>query len=86
MKSLIAISIAALSLSAFAQEDLNAMKQKANSHIDKKMSTLKTAKGCVNGASSMEAFKACKFDMHEDMKMQKMEAMEEKKVQKDSEE
>lgn len=86
MKSLIAISIAALSLSAFAQQDLNAMKQKANSHIDKKLSTLQTAKGCVNGASSMEGFKACKYDMHEDMKMQKMEAMEEKKVQKDSEE
>lgn len=86
MKSLIAISIAALSLSAFAQQDLNAMKQKANSHIDKKLSTLQTAKGCVNGASTVEGFKACKYDMHEDMKMQKMEAMEEKKVQKDSEE
>lgn len=86
MKSLIAISIAALSLSAFAQQDLNAMKQKANSSIDKKMSTLQSAKGCVNGATTMEGFKACKYDMHEDMKMQKMEAMEEKKVQKDSEE
>ncbi len=84
MKSLIAISIAALSISVFAQEDLSAMKQKANSHIDKKMSTLQTAKGCVNGASTTESFKACKYDMHEDMKMQKMEAMEEKKVQKDS--
>lgn len=85
MKSLIAIAIAALSMGAFAQGDLNAMKQQANSHIDKKMSMLQSAKGCVNGATSMEGYKACKYDMHEDMKMQKMEAMEEKKVQKDSE-
>lgn len=86
MKSLIAISIAALSLGAFAQEDLNNMKMKANSHIDKKMTTLQSAKSCVNGATSVDKFKSCKYDMHEDMKMQKMEAMEEKKNQKESEE
>lgn len=85
MKFLIALSFAVLSVSAFSQEDLNSMKNKANSQIDKKMSSLQSAKSCVNSAQSMDKFKACKYDMHEDMKMQKMEVMEEKKAQKQSE-
>jgi hypothetical protein len=86
MKFLMALSLATLSFTAFSQEDLNSMKSKATSHIDKKMSSLQTAKGCVNNANSMEKFKACKYDMHEDMKMQKMEMMEDKKEQKQTEE
>lgn len=85
MKYFLALSIATLSLGAFAQEDLNSMKTRANSHIDKKMSSLQTAKSCVNNAQSMDKFKACKYDMHEDMKMQKMEMMEQKKDQKETE-
>lgn len=86
MKFLIALSLASVSLVSFAQNDLNTMKNQANSHIDKKMSSLQTAKSCVNNAQSMEKFKACKYDMHEDMKMQKMEMMEQKKEQKEDEE
>lgn len=85
MKFLIALSLAVSSM-AFAQGDLNSMKTKANSNIDRKMSSLQTAKSCVNNANTMEKFKACKYDMHEDMKMQKMEMMEDKKKEMDSNE
>lgn len=85
MKILLTLTAVVFSLGVMAQEDLNSMKQKANSHIDKKMSSLRTAKDCVGNASSQEAFKACKYDMHEDMKAQKMEKMEELKNQKESE-
>lgn len=86
MKFIITFSIAVFSLGAFAQQDLNRMKQEANSDIDKKMSTLRASKDCIQNAGSMEAFKACKYDMHDEMKMQKMERMEEKKEQQESEE
>jgi hypothetical protein len=86
MKFFITLSLLFTCLSAFSQDDLNSMKQKANSHIDKKISTLQTARSCINDAKSKEKFKACKYDMHEDMKMQKMEMMEEKKDKMESEE
>lgn len=83
---ILSLSLALLSFGAIAQsQDLNTMKQKANSHIDKKMDSLRMAKDCVGNASNVEKFKACKYDMHEDMKMQKMEAMEEKKLEKGTE-
>lgn len=85
MKILITLTAAVFSFGVMAQEDLNSMKQKANSHIDKKMTTLRTAKDCVNNAGTQDAFKACKYDMHEDMKAQKMEKMEELKDKKESE-
>lgn len=85
MKKFLGLSVLALSLSSFAQDDLTSMKQKANQHIDQKMSTLQTAKGCVNSATTTDKFKACKYDMKEDMKMQKMEMIEEKKNEKQSE-
>ena len=84
MKFFTVLSLSLLSLSVFAQEDLNSMKNKANSHIDKKMSSLQAAKSCINGAQSMDKFKSCKYDMHEDMKMQKMEMNDEKKAEKQS--
>ncbi|MFP5386232.1 MAG: hypothetical protein ACLGHN_09145 [Bacteriovoracia bacterium] len=73
MKFLIALSLSVFSLGAFAQDDLGSMKQDANSYIDQKMSSLQEAKSCINNADSKEAFKACKYDMHKEMKMQKME-------------
>jgi hypothetical protein len=79
MKFLSILALAALSTGAFAAEDLNAMKSKAVTHIDNKMNSLTNAKSCVNGAQTVEKFKACKYDMKEEMMKQKMEAMEEKK-------
>ena len=78
MKFLIALSLAAFSVGAFAQDDLATMKEDANSHIDQKISTLNEAKDCINNAGSIDKFKACKYDMHEDMKKNKRQAMEEK--------
>jgi hypothetical protein len=85
MKFLITLSLSLFAFGALAQEDLNAMKQKATSHIDSKMSSLQTARGCINNANTMDKFKACKYDMKHDMKMQKMEAKEEMKDLKESE-
>jgi hypothetical protein len=85
MKFLITMFVSVFSISVFAQGDLNSMKQDANSSIDKKMTSLRSAKDCVNNATSVERFKACKYDMHEDMKMEKMEAMEKKRSQQESE-
>lgn len=79
MKFLIGLSLVFSSLSAFSAEDLNSMKLKANSHIDSKMASLQSAKACINNASSADKFKACKYDMHEDMKAKKMQMMEEKR-------
>lgn len=84
MKKILTLALAVFTAGAFAQSNLETMKTDANSKIDKKMSTLKTAKSCVNNASTVEAFKACKFDMSETMDMQKMESMEEEKMKKES--
>ena len=79
MKCLIGLSLAVFSLGSFAQEDLSSMKQKANNHLDRKISSLQGAKNCVNNATTTDKFKACKYDMHEEMKMQKMETIEDKR-------
>jgi hypothetical protein len=79
MKFLSILALASLASGVFAAEDLSAMKNKANSQIDQKMSSLQTAKSCVNSASSVDKFKACKYDMHEKMQKDKMQMMEEKK-------
>lgn len=76
------LTIAALSLfafGAFAEESLSDMKTDANEMIAQKLSTLNTSKACIDGAKTKEAFKACKFDMHESMKAQKEEASEKAK-------
>jgi hypothetical protein len=86
MKTLVTLVVAVFTVGAFAAEDLNMMKQQATSNIDKKMNSLKTAKSCVSNASTMDAFKACKLDMKQDMDMQKMEDMDQMKSQKASEE
>jgi hypothetical protein len=78
MKFLVTLSLAAFTSVAFAQSDLSNMKEDANAHIDRKISNLQEAKSCINDASTTDAFKACKYDMHKDMKRMKMEKMEEK--------
>jgi hypothetical protein len=80
MKKLIILAVALSTAGAFAMTgDLNSMKMEATSKIDKEMTTLKSSKNCINNASTMEAFKACKFDMSETKDMQKMENMDEMK-------
>lgn len=77
MKFVAILTFASLSFGAMAQ-DLATMKNEANTHLDQKMASLQTAKSCVNNASTVEKFKACKYDMHESMKKQKMQMMQEK--------
>ncbi len=78
MKLILTFVLALSAAGALAQEDLNTMKTKANAHLNKKLSSLESAKSCINSADSIEKFKACKYDMHEDMKKNKRQAMEEK--------
>lgn len=78
MKILLAITVSFLATSAFA-EDLNAMKKSANEKLDKQMSMLQKNKSCINDATTVEKFKACKLEMKNDMNMQqKMEEGQEK--------
>jgi len=86
MKLILTFVLALSAAGALAQEDLNTLKSKANSHLNKKLSSLETAKSCINSADSIEKFKACKYDMYEDMKKNKKQAMEEKVDDSSSEE
>lgn len=79
MKFLFALSLSIFAMGAFAQESLSDMKKMANEHISSKISTLETSKSCIDSAKTKEAFKACKYDLHEAMKMQKEEMKEEKR-------
>lgn len=78
MKFLTVVALSLFAFGAFADESLTDMKSAANEHIAQKISTLNSSKSCIDGAKTKEAFKACKFDMHESMKMQKEEAMKKK--------
>ena len=62
MKLLLAVSLSAFAFGAFAADDLNSMKSSANRRIDEQLNTLQSSKTCVNGATTVEAFKACKVD------------------------
>ncbi|MCM2350054.1 MAG: hypothetical protein NDI69_08525 [Bacteriovoracaceae bacterium] len=86
MRFFLALTIALTSLGALAQNDLDSMKQKANTKLDKKMASLQEAKTCINAATTVDKFKACKYDMYEDMKKTKKQAMEEEVKEMPSEE
>lgn len=79
MKILIAMSLSVFAFGAVAAENLNDMKRMANDSITREISTLQSNKTCVDNAKSVEAFKACKYDMTEAMDVQKEE---EKKIEK----
>ena len=83
MKFLITLSLAAFSIGAFAQNDLESMKQDATSHIDSKISTLQDSKDCISNAGTIDKFKACKYDMYKEKKKMKMQKMEEMKSEKE---
>jgi len=73
MKLLLAATFALFTSMAFAEGDVTEMKQKMNDHLDKKITRLNTAKGCVNEATTADALKACRKSLHADMKMMKEE-------------
>ena len=81
MKTLTIMTLSIFSLSVFATENLGDMKRMANDSISRELSTLQSNKTCINGAKTVESFKACKYDMDENMKVQKEEEkVMEKKV------
>lgn len=81
MKILTTLTLSLFAFGALAQGNLSDMKRMANDSIGREMSSLESNKTCINGAKTVEAFKACKYDMHEKMNMQKEEdKMMEKKV------
>ncbi len=73
------IFLCLLSLSAFAKENLSSMKQASLMHLTHKMNIMNQAKTCIENSSTVETYKACKYDMLEGMKMQKMEEMDRSK-------
>lgn len=76
MKFLVAVCLSSFAFGALAQEDLANMKKMANEHLDKKITRLQEAKKCVSDAASMESYKVCKYDLHEDMQTMKREMKE----------
>lgn len=81
MKILTALTFSFFAFGVLAQQNLSDMKRMANDSIGKEISTLESNKSCVNGAKTVEAFKACKYDLHENMNMQKeQDMMKSKKV------
>lgn len=80
MKFLIVAS-SLIAFSAFAMEgNLGEMQRNASDSIGREISSLQTSKTCVNGAKTIEAFKACNYNP-EHMNMQKEEAVD-KRVDK----
>jgi hypothetical protein len=72
MKILIVAS-SLIAFSAFAMgTDLGSMKKDATDSIGREISSLQSSRSCVNGAKTVEAFKACNYSS--DMDMQKEEA------------
>lgn len=68
---LIAFSLTAMT--AFAVDNLMDMKRMANESISKELSGLNSHKACINNAKTVNAFKACKYDMSESQEIQKEE-------------
>lgn len=62
MKFLLTTTLALFAFGALAADDLNTLKSDANQRIDDQMSALQSSKTCVNGATTVDAFKACKVD------------------------
>ena len=79
MKILMVMTLSMFAFGAMAAENLNDMKRMANDSISREISTLQSNKTCINNAKSVDALKACKYDMSESMDVQKEE---EKKIEK----
>lgn len=91
MKILIVAS-SLIAFGAFAMGgSLSEMKKDAADSIGREISSLQSSRSCVNGAKTVEAFKACNY--HSDMDMQKeesgmhkgMDGVKEKTIQKKEE-
>lgn len=70
MKILIVAS-SLIAFSAFAMGELGELKKDASVSIGREISSLQRSQTCVNGAKTLEEFKACNY--HSDMDMQKEE-------------
>lgn len=82
MKFVLIAALSVFAMSSYA-DSLKDMKSKANDDITQKISSLESAKGCVNGAQTKEAFKACNYDLNKSMDMQKEETKEDLKDEMD---
>jgi hypothetical protein len=73
MKIVTTLTLSLFAFGALAQGNLSDMKRMANDSISREMSSLESNKTCINGAKTVDAFKACKYDLNESQKMQKEE-------------
>jgi hypothetical protein len=72
MKILIA-AFSLIALNAFAVESLSDMKRTATESIGRDISDLESNRSCIENASSVEAFKACKYHLGSRMSPQKQQ-------------
>jgi hypothetical protein len=72
MKILIA-SLSLFVLNAFAVDNLSDMKRTATESIGRDISNLEGNRSCIENASTVEAFKACKYHLGTDMSPQKQQ-------------
>ena len=78
MKILVA-ALSLISFSALAMDNLSDLKRKANDSIGKEMSTLQSNKSCINNAKTVNAFKACNYDIGgAEMQKEEVKMMEKK--------
>lgn len=72
MKILIA-ALSLIALNAFAVENLSDMKRTATESIGRDISSLEGNRSCIENASTVEAFKACKYHLGTGMSPQKQQ-------------
>ena len=72
MKILIA-ALSLVALNAFAVENLSDMKRTATESIGRDISGLESNRSCIENASTVEAFKACKYHLGTGMSPQKQQ-------------
>jgi hypothetical protein len=72
MKILIA-ALSLIALNAFALENLSDMKRTATESISRDISDLEGNRSCIENASTVEAFKACKYHLGSKMNPQKQQ-------------
>ena len=72
MKILFA-ALSLISLNAFAMDNLSDMKRSATESIGQDMSVLEGNRTCIENASTVEAFRACKYHLGTKMSPQKQQ-------------
>jgi hypothetical protein len=69
--------------SSFSQEEFLAQKKATFDLFEKKIGLLKEAKTCISKANTLVAYKACKFDLQEEMEILEEDMIEQARARKE---